>query len=175
MSANSPNYTAIQQYGIVPIGSIVPFAAPKSAIQWGWLLCDGSPVSRDTFASLFQVIGVIYGSGDGSTTFNLPDYRGMFLRGVDDGSGQDPDIDLRTSQQNSNGGAGSATGGSVGTRQADEYAAHVHTYTESQYVGKGNGNWSGSYWNNGGADTGSAGGNETRPKNVYVNYLIRAL
>src|SRR6476646_8181745 len=54
---------------IVPLGSVVKFAA---AIPSGWLLCDGSAVSRVTYSSLFAYIGVLYGVGDGSTTFNLP-------------------------------------------------------------------------------------------------------
>jgi len=47
----------------------------------GWLQCNGAAVSRATYAALFTAIGTVYGSGDGSTTFNLPDARGMFLRG----------------------------------------------------------------------------------------------
>lgn len=47
----------------------------------GWLQCNGAAVSRATYAALFAAIGTVYGSGDGSTTFNLPDARGMFLRG----------------------------------------------------------------------------------------------
>ena len=49
----------------------------------GWLLCNGAAVSRTTYASLFAVIGTIYGSGDGSTTFNVPDFRGRVPAGVD--------------------------------------------------------------------------------------------
>jgi microcystin-dependent protein len=48
----------------------------------GWLLCDGSPVSRTTYADLFAAIGTTWGAGDGSTTFNVPDLRGAFLRGT---------------------------------------------------------------------------------------------
>ena len=44
------------------------------------LMCDGSEISRDTYSELFNVIGTTYGEGDGSTTFNIPDYRGAFLR-----------------------------------------------------------------------------------------------
>lgn len=56
----------------------------------GWLLCDGQAVSRTTYAALFAVIGTIYGIGDGSTTFNLPNYTGRFVVGVDTG---DADFD----------------------------------------------------------------------------------
>src|SRR5947209_3792877 len=58
----------------VPTGSLLPFAG--TAAPTGYLLCDGSAVSRTTEAALFAVIGTAYGKGDGSTTFNLPDMRG---------------------------------------------------------------------------------------------------
>jgi microcystin-dependent protein len=64
---------------IIPPASVLPFAA--SSAPTGWLLCDGSAVSRTTYAALFAAIGTSHGSGDGSTTFNLPDYRWTFLRG----------------------------------------------------------------------------------------------
>lgn len=55
----------------------------------GFLYCDGSAISRTTYTSLFTAIGTLYGTGDGSTTFNLPDLRGEFIRGWDDGRGVD--------------------------------------------------------------------------------------
>lgn len=60
-------------------GSIVMFAG--TVAPEGWLLCDGSAVSRETYASLYSVIGDSYGNGDGSTTFNLPDLTGRVLIG----------------------------------------------------------------------------------------------
>lgn len=65
----------------LPPGIIVPFAANNPPT--GWLICDGSAVSRTTYASLFNIIGTTYGVGNGSTTFNLPDLRNMFIRGID--------------------------------------------------------------------------------------------
>ena len=56
----------------VPTGSIQPYAG--ASIPSGWLLCDGSAVSRTTYSDLFSVISTVYGTGDGSTTFNLPDF-----------------------------------------------------------------------------------------------------
>ena len=56
----------------VPTGSIQPYAG--ASIPAGWLLCDGSAVSRTDYAALFAAIGTLYGTGDGSTTFNLPDF-----------------------------------------------------------------------------------------------------
>lgn len=71
----------------------------------GWLLCDGTAVSRSTYSALFAIIGEAHGQGDNSTTFNLPDYRGRFLRGVDGSAGVDPDKATRTAM---------ATGGNDG-------------------------------------------------------------
>ena len=66
------------------IASFIMNSAPE-----GWLVADGSPVSRTTYARLFSRIGTLYGSGNGSTTFNLPDMRGEFIRGFDAGRGVD--------------------------------------------------------------------------------------
>lgn len=66
--------------GIVPSGAVMPYAG--SAAPEGWLLCDGSAVSRTTYAKLFAAIGTTYGTGDGSKTFTLPDMRGRVPAGV---------------------------------------------------------------------------------------------
>lgn len=66
-------------------GAVIPYAG--SSAPSGWLLCDGSAVSRTTYATLFDVIGTTYGSGDGSTTFNVPDLRGRAIAGKDDMGG----------------------------------------------------------------------------------------
>jgi microcystin-dependent protein len=68
-----------------PPGVVVAFAG--SAAPNGWLICDGSAVSRTTYAALFAAIATAYGSGDGSTTFNLPDLRGRVAVGKDDMGG----------------------------------------------------------------------------------------
>lgn len=73
--------TAISGY-LVPTGMVTPFAG--SSAPTGWLLCDGSAVSRTTYAALFAVVASAYGSGDGATTFNTPDMKGMFIRGLMD-------------------------------------------------------------------------------------------
>lgn len=64
---------------LVPTGAVMAFA--MNGAPTGWLAADGSNVSRTTYASLFSAIGTTYGSGDGSTTFALPDLRGYFVRG----------------------------------------------------------------------------------------------
>lgn len=63
-----------------PVGAIIPFGS-TTVPPTGWLACDGSAVSRTTYAALFDVIGTTYGTGDGSTTFNIPDLRGRVATG----------------------------------------------------------------------------------------------
>ena len=64
----------------IPTGSLVPFAG--AVIPEGYLLCNGAAVSRTTYAKLFAVIGTLWGTGDGETTFNLPDFTDKFLEGT---------------------------------------------------------------------------------------------
>lgn len=64
----------------VSVGTIVDFAG--AAAPTGWVLCNGQAVSRDTYSTLFNLIGVLYGPGDGSTTFNIPDFRGRVSVGM---------------------------------------------------------------------------------------------
>ena len=152
----------------MPPGSIMAYAG--STPPDGWLFCDGTAVSRTQYPELFAAIAAAHGSGDGSTTFNLPDYRGRFLRGVDGGVGRDPDRGSRTAMN-----AGGNTGDSVGSVQADEFREHTHTYGRffGSYSVNEPGNtdnfWNGVYFDN----TGIAGGHETRPVNAYVNWIIK--
>ncbi|MCB1175055.1 MAG: tail fiber protein [Leptospiraceae bacterium] len=115
-------------------GMIIAYGA--SSAPAGWLLCDGSTVSRTTYASLFAIIGTGFGSGDGSTTFHLPDLRGRFLRGANAGSGRDPDAAARTAMN-----AGGNSGDNVGSVQGDAFQGHWHqfwTYLNDGTIG-GNG------------------------------------
>ncbi len=78
---------AIQTSGVsgtVPVGAIIPYGA--STAPSGWLNCDGSAVSRTTYAALFSAIGTTYGAGDGSTTFNVPNLQGTVPLGVQSGT-----------------------------------------------------------------------------------------
>ena len=79
----------------IPIGSVSAFSA---SVPSGWIDCDGSAISRTSYASLFSEIGTLYGVGDGSTTFNIPDLRGEFIRGYDNGRGVDSARVLGSSQ-----------------------------------------------------------------------------
>ena len=79
-----------------PAGMVIAFAG--NTAPNGFLYCDGSAVSRVTYSNLFSIIGTTYGVGDGTNTFNLPDLRGEFIRGFDDGRGADPARTLGSNQ-----------------------------------------------------------------------------
>lgn len=83
---------------------------PNNSIPAGWLKRNGAAISRTTYAALFAQLGTTYGPGDGSTTFNLPDDRGLFERGWDDARGID-------------------TGRVLGSQQSGQNQSHTHTGT----------------------------------------------
>jgi microcystin-dependent protein len=105
----------------IPSGTPLPFAGPSENIPEGYLYCNGAAVSRETYPNLFSAIGIAHGEGNGTTTFNLPDYRGRFLRGMDDGTARDPNAATRTAAA-----TGGNTGDNVGSLQADEFGEHTH-------------------------------------------------
>lgn len=174
----------------VSVSSIM--AWPLATVPSGWLECDGSAVSRATYAALFSVIGTAYGVGNGSTTFNLPNYKDYFLRGFD-ASGTD--AASRTDRGDG------TTGANVGTRQADQIKSHTHTGTtstngsHSHTVARGattavdlaHGGSDRPVVNNDLATTSTdgnhthtftsdtTGGTETRPKNITVKWIILAV
>lgn len=82
-----------------PVGTVNYFA--RQFPPEGWLLCDGREVSRDVFADLFNMLGTSFGTGDGKTTFNLPDLRGEFIRGLDSGRGVDRNRTFGSAQKGS--------------------------------------------------------------------------
>lgn len=85
------NLTADASQRLVPVGALM--MGPVNTMA-GFLLCNGQTVSRTDYAALYNVIGTAFGFGDGSTTFNVPDYRGCFLRGL----GGDSAADMYTKQ-----------------------------------------------------------------------------
>ena len=156
-----------------PVGTIQSYAGTTAPP--GWLMCNTSTaISRTTYAALFQVIGITFGSGNGTTTFNIPDLRGRFLRGTDNmggigAAGTDPDAGSRSALN-----AGGNAGNNVGSLQGDQFASHTHPVAAEPNSATTNG--SKTYANPAGPGSmtsGSAGGSETRPKNVYTNYIIK--
>lgn len=169
---------------LFPAGMISPFAGPVENIPYGWMLCDGSEISRTEYVNLYNAIGVCWGTGDGATTFNIPDLRGMFLRGVSGDSGNDADADKRI-VLNDNGGN---TGNQVGSYQSDAIRNITGSFSgTTKYDVSGafeqtstsyNSAWDhnvGFYHQNTSFDVSRVvpTGNDNRPKNVYVNYIIK--
>jgi microcystin-dependent protein len=172
--------------GGVPVGTVIAYAGPTFTVPSGWLVCDGSSVSRTQWGALFAAVQTSWGSGDGSTTFNLPDLSGRFLRGVDkDGGGtptaapRDADRDARTVSN-----AGGNSGNNVGSLQVDELASHTHAAagnTKFVLTHVSNNGLSGIQILGGGGSTfdistttAGSGGNESRPKNASVIWIIKA-
>ena len=78
------------------VGAII--ASARASAPDGFLLCDGSALSRTSYSALFEAIGIAYGAGNGSSTFNIPDLRGEFIRGADGGRGVDAGRTLGSAQ-----------------------------------------------------------------------------
>jgi microcystin-dependent protein len=93
---NTQLLEAIRALG-TPVGAVEAYAG--AAAPTGWLLCNGQAVSRTTFASLFAIVGTTFGAGNGSSTFNVPDLRGEFIRGLDGGRSIDTGRTLGSAQK----------------------------------------------------------------------------
>lgn len=111
----------------LPPGMIMPYAG--SAVPSGWLFCNGQDVSRTTYSALFAIIGTTWGPGNGSTTFNVPNGQGVFLRGVSNGNGLDPDAGSRSSYY-----AGGNSGDNVGSFQPSTFESHNHTQNSHNHT-----------------------------------------
>lgn len=164
-----------------PIGMIIPYAGADPKAQdlrdAGWFYCNGGPISTIDYPDFAKRMKVSDGQyvfgGNASPNINLPDLRGTFVRGVDDGANLDPDRAARTGQQTTPNAPGNS-GPTVGSIQTDIFTAHTHTTVITQlqdgpYAVVQPGPWT---WNDATITSSSAGGNETRPKNVYLYYLI---
>ena len=160
----------------VPAGSVMSYASttPPS----GYLECNGAAVSRSTYATLFSAISTTWGVGDGSSTFNLPDLRGQFVRGWDNSAGVD-------------------SGRSFASSQTDQNKQHTHSVTDPGHqhttsitnhkVFPGDGSTSISYGGAGsypattftmsdattGISLANQGGTEVRVKNYALMYVIK--
>ncbi len=88
LTSNGPSSDPTYQSAGAPTGAIIMWGS--TSCPSGWTYLNGQAISRTTYSALFAVIGTTFGSGDGSTTFNVADMRGYFPRGFDDGAGVDP-------------------------------------------------------------------------------------
>ena len=107
------------------IGMVSAFA--RSSAPSGFLKCNGAAISRTSYAALFAVIGTTFGAGDGSTTFNVPDLRGEFVRGWDDARGIDSGRALGSSQSSQN----------LSHTHSGTTSSNSHTHTFSATTGDG--------------------------------------
>ena len=167
------------------VGMIASFSMTTTS-EWRttnrWIICDGSAISRTVYSDLFSVISTTWGVGDGSSTFNLPDLRGEFLRGFDNGAGTDPNAQTRT--------GGNAIGSSQAAANKDHghrvdhddiasYARYSHAINTT--FGSGDGAVALTYWGHNGSyyNTQSTRGDnsspssESRPRNKYVQFCIK--
>lgn len=172
------SFTALPQ--AVPTGSVHLMASTTAPS--GYLKCNGAAVSRTTFADLFAEIGTTFGAGDGSSTFNVPDLRGEFVRGWDDGRGVDNNRNFGVFQGDQN-------------KQHNHSATsvvndpgHNHVYIDQQAHNEGYRPWKAGdndcgqrNKNTNNAFTGisvtttvqNSGGNESRPRNIAMMYVIK--
>lgn len=140
----------------VPAGAVMEFA--MNTPPTGWLKANGAAVSRTTYADLFSAIGTTFGVGDGSTTFNVPELRGEFIRSWDDGRGID-------------------SGRVFGSAQADLLENHTHNYTSPVVAASVTSGASNAVLTTTTSATGNPngglGGSETRPRNVALLACIK--
>jgi len=176
----------------VPVGTIIAWGGASSSVPAGWMLCNGKALSKSAYPELFAAIGTSWGAS--GEKFNLPDLRGRFLRGEDAGTGRDPDVKKRTPCNP----GGSATG--VGSVQGDSLQDHTHDQTPHthdylyeynifQIADTGSGTWikrtDTKYLASTSSNANILGairyntkskvnaGEETRPKNASVNFIIK--
>ena len=171
--------------GVVPTGTIVMW--PMSTPPTGWLLCNGSAVSRTTYSALFAVISTNYGSGDGSTTFNLPKFSGRFPLGAGRQDNNSTYHSLRTT-----GGAETVTLTSaqsglrghthkVFTTEGSGYSGAGYDYLTKTVSSSG---WSGGYslkasgsgdvnWIGTVASEDATNANENMPPYLTINFIIK--
>lgn len=104
-----------QLYQVLPVGVTLPYAG--SSAPSGYLMCDGSAVSRTTYESLYAIIGTTFGTGDGSTTFNIPDLRGATPQGAGTSTGYTQNETV-----------------ALGTKYDDQLQGHYHTIGSANLI-----------------------------------------
>ena len=160
--------------GLLPPGVIVPYGV--TAAPTGFLLCDGTAVSRTTYSALFAVVSALYGEGNGSSTFNVPDLRGRFIAGWNAGE------DALTSTAGASGsmieGTSIANTGGIQAVQLSvaEMPTHSHTHITKATQTGGNEASGGLWYNTGTSNTGDTGGDGAHsniPPAMILNFIIK--
>ena len=176
------SFTALPQ--AVPTGSVHLMAS--TTVPSGYEKCNGQALSRTVYADLFAEIGTAFGAGDGSTTFNVPDLRGEFVRGWDDSRGVDSGRNFATAQSDQN----KQHNHSASATSTVSDPGHNHVYIDQQAHNEGYRPWKAGdndcgqrNKNTNNAFTGISvstsvtvandGGNEARPRNIAMMYVIK--
>lgn len=175
---SAADLAAAVRESLVPPGTILPYGGTSAPT--GYLMCVGQSFPKANYPALSSVLNNAFG-GD-ATTFRVPDLRGQFLRGTDDpdgsgaafsAAGRDPNTSTTDRTPMNTGGN---AGNSVGSVQADELKSHSHLERFRLGNVQSGSTTSAHYLDdtvNAGVQTGLTGGAETRPKNAYVNYIIK--
>lgn len=181
-SISSSDLAAVVRDALIPPGTILPYGGTTAPS--GFLMCVGQSFPKTTYPALSSVLNNAFG-GD-STNFRVPDLRGQFLRGTDDpdgagtqfsAAGRDPNVSAAERPAMNIGGN---SGNNVGSIQGDLFQSHNHVLPGTNWM-RGSVGGSGVF-NDGQSQaklyttdpaTSFSGGSETRPKNAYVNYIIK--
>lgn len=160
----------------LPIGAIIMWGGTDN-VPGGWLLCDGTVDSQTQYPDLHQAIGSNFGRCADTSQFRVPDLRGRFVRGVDPrpGSGTSPgnDADQQSRVDPTSGTLWTNQGSLVGSYQGDEMRAHTRSY--AMFASPPGGLLEGPFLQANASTTGQTGGSETRPVNLYLHFIIKAL
>lgn len=155
-----------------PIGAVMAFA--MNTEPTGWLECDGAAISRTTYNKLFLKIGTTFGVGNGSTTFNIPDLRGYFVRGWDNGRGVDSGRVFGSTQTDA---LQNITGSVSNIRnQGSVTTSGALSFSSQGAIGDATGGDARPYGTINFSASGSSGARtstETRPVNVALMYCIK--
>lgn len=160
--------------GTVPTGTIIPTALPTGTTIAGWLECNGTAISRTTYATLFGAVGTAFGVGDGSTTFNLPDLRGRIPLGSGQGQGTRTGTAVGTGTPTGTP-LGNFNRGEWGGEEAHKLASgelppHTHNYSPANQAGGGASNSTGGPV--GGIAATTDGGFANTPAAVMQPFLV---
>ena len=159
--------------GLLPSGVILPYGA--SASPTGFLLCNGQAVSRSTYSSLFAIVSSLYGDGNGSSTFNVPDLRGRFVAGWDAGTSVLTSVTANMVLGSSIANTGGAQAITLAVAQMP---AHTHDITPMRQDSPRTGGGSGNVYDaiSGTVSTSSTGGDGAHsniPPTMILNYIIK--
>lgn len=161
-------WVAVAKSGGVPSGSMTAFGGTSAPS--GWLMCDGSAVSRTTYASLWTAIGTTFGAGDGSSTFNIPDLRGRVIAGQDDMGGSAASR-LTTAGSGVDGATLGAVGGSQ-SMQSHHHAVPAYSVGGSDGDGISGAGGGASVYSFDSGTTGAGSSQNVQPT-LVANYIIK--